>query len=241
MATNQYKDFTIINDVNLLKPGHFRLGEMILCNQDHGIYFQLVDKIKRYGGFDVRDHLESTENDNPLSANMGRMLNLFINESNSLFANAIQLIDLNIEKLDFDYSNTEDRLTKLENETQLYPELFQYHDLQINGINKNSSKLMDDFINIVSLYDVKLDSINSDINDIKNKEEESYEYFQSLIQNIPEALQQYDIVIELLKHILNDNRKDIINIIQLIDINNLDITKTLKRDIEELQNQIQNQ
>ena len=72
--------FTIINKkANALLSGRFRVGEAILCKENHGIYVQLDSGIQRFGGFDVINNLTSTSTEDSLSAYQGKVLNDSIN------------------------------------------------------------------------------------------------------------------------------------------------------------------
>ena len=224
MATSINKGFTIIDDVNLIKPGQFRYGDVILCNENHGIYFQLPNKIDRYGGLDVRDNLESTETKNPLSANMGKTLNEKINLLTSKWFNSINLVDINVHKLEYEIINTQDKLYEVDTILKNIPSTLQYHDIQLYDINKAVDRIENKLINIATLSDIQYKANKGDIKEMQ----EDLDSFKENITNSTEKINQslvdnVNLINTELSNITNNLKEDarilVNNAISLHDLN----------------------
>ena len=60
MASVQLRDFTLVDTIELAKTsGNFKVGEWILCKENHGIYVQMENGVEQFGGYDVVDNLLS--------------------------------------------------------------------------------------------------------------------------------------------------------------------------------------
>ena len=199
MATIQNKGYSIIDDVDLIKPGQFRYGEMILCNEDHGIYLQLIDSIERYGGFDVRDNLDSTENENPLSANMGRILNYKINKFESKWFNSISLLDLNIKSLE---SNINTIQTEINEKIDTIQEEIDVGDEYTSNLDVNINSFESKWFNSINLLDLNIHSLESNVNTIQDEIDDSNEYISNLNLRLNNLITLTDIEFQ-------SNKKDI--------------------------------
>ena len=79
MASVQLRDFTLVDTIELAKTsGNFKVGEWILCKENHGIYVQMENGVEQFGGYDVVDNLLSDSSYNPLSAGQGKILYEYI-------------------------------------------------------------------------------------------------------------------------------------------------------------------
>ena len=51
MASVQLRDFTLVDTIELAKTsGNFKVGEWILCKENHGIYVHMENGVEQFGG-----------------------------------------------------------------------------------------------------------------------------------------------------------------------------------------------
>ena len=205
---NKFFKPALINRVDSLNSPVFEedTGYVIFCNENDAIYVKLDGRTaKRYGGLNPINHLNSSSEEKPLAASMGKVLKEFIDEINSDLTN-IHATSVTYEEIVDDLDHTDSNIPLSANQGNILNQ--KVTALETNKVN--ISDIVDSLDSTESnkplsskqgnILNNKIDSVNNKVDDLNTSTTTEFTNVNTLIQHLTDSKINYTDIINDLLH-----------------------------------------